>query len=52
MTGKASPPHPALFHNNHDGTFTDVAEKAGTTSAGAWEWPWAIMTTMAGPIYR
>ena len=52
MTGKASPPHPALFHNNHDGTFTDVAEKAGTTSAGAWEWPWATMTTMAGPIYR
>lgn len=28
-TGKASPPHAALFHNNHDGTFTDVAAKAG-----------------------
>jgi enediyne biosynthesis protein E4 len=32
MTGKASPPHAALFHNNHDGTFTDVAEKAGVTN--------------------
>src|SRR6201999_62029 len=28
MAGKATPPHAALFHNNHDGTFTDVAEKA------------------------
>ncbi len=31
--GKARPggavPHAALFHNNHDGTFTDVAAKAG-----------------------
>jgi hypothetical protein len=27
--GKAPPPHAALFHNNHDGTFTDVAAKAG-----------------------
>ena len=24
-----------LYHNNHDGTFTDVAEKAGVT-LGAW----------------
>jgi enediyne biosynthesis protein E4 len=32
MSGKASPPHAALFHNNHDGTFTDVAEKAGVTN--------------------
>ncbi|MGA7219964.1 MAG: CRTAC1 family protein [Candidatus Sulfotelmatobacter sp.] len=32
MAGKASPPHAALFHNNHDGTFTDVAEKAGVTN--------------------
>src|ERR1700722_2435489 len=32
MSGKASPPHAALFHNNHDGTFTDVAEKAGLTN--------------------
>nr|WP_263384965.1 CRTAC1 family protein [Granulicella arctica] len=27
--GKAPAPHAALFHNNHDGTFTDVAAKAG-----------------------
>jgi hypothetical protein len=26
------PPHAALFHNNHDGTFTDVAAKAGVTN--------------------
>ena len=25
-------PHAALFHNNHDGTFTDVAAKAGVTN--------------------
>ena len=31
-TGKTIPPHAALFHNNHDGTFTDVAEKAGVTN--------------------
>src|SRR3954470_7694964 len=30
--GKAAPPHAALFHNNHDGTFTDVAAKAGVTN--------------------
>jgi hypothetical protein len=30
--GKATPPHAALFHNNHDGSFTDVAEKAGVTN--------------------
>jgi hypothetical protein len=35
MDGKAEPPHAALFHNNHDGTFTDVAEKAGVTN-GRW----------------
>jgi hypothetical protein len=32
LTGKAPPPHAALFHNNHDGTFTDVAVKAGVTN--------------------
>lgn len=32
MQGKATPPHAALFHNNHDGTFTNVAEKTGTTN--------------------
>ena len=32
MAGKADPPHAALFHNNHDGTFTDVTVKAGVTN--------------------
>jgi enediyne biosynthesis protein E4 len=32
ISGKASPPHAALFHNNHDGTFTDVAQQAGVTN--------------------
>ena len=32
ISGKTSPPHAALFHNNHDGTFTDVAEAAGVTN--------------------
>ena len=30
--GKAESPHAALFHNNHNGTFSDVAEKAGVTN--------------------
>jgi hypothetical protein len=34
-TGKTEPPHAALFHNNHDGTFTNVAEQAGVTN-GRW----------------
>lgn len=29
LAGKAPMPHAALFHNNHDGTFTDVSAKAG-----------------------
>src|ERR1700678_3066947 len=29
MSGKTAPPKAALFHNNHDGTFTNVAEQAG-----------------------
>jgi hypothetical protein len=29
VKGKCEAPHAALFHNNHDGTFTNVAEKAG-----------------------
>ena len=29
---RRTPPHAALFHNNHDGTFTDVAAKAGVTN--------------------
>jgi hypothetical protein len=32
LTGKATPPHAALFHNNHDGTFTDVTAKAGVAN--------------------
>jgi hypothetical protein len=32
LSGKTKPPHAALFHNNHDGTFTDVAAKAGVTN--------------------
>ena len=32
MSGKSTPPKAALFHNNHDGTFTNVAEKAGVTN--------------------
>jgi hypothetical protein len=32
MNGKAEPSHAALFRNNHDGTFTNVAEAAGVTN--------------------
>jgi hypothetical protein len=32
ISGKIEPPHAALFHNNHDGTFTDVAKQAGVTN--------------------
>jgi enediyne biosynthesis protein E4 len=32
LSGKTPAPHSALFHNNHDGTFTDVAAKAGVTN--------------------
>jgi len=32
LDGKEEPPHAALYHNNHDGTFTDVAAKAGVTN--------------------
>ncbi len=32
MSGKVTAPKAALFHNNHDGTFTNVAEKAGVTN--------------------
>jgi hypothetical protein len=32
MSGKAAAPKAALFHNNHDGTFTNVADKAGVTN--------------------
>ena len=30
--GKTRPPHAALFHNNRDGTFTDVTLKAGVAN--------------------
>jgi enediyne biosynthesis protein E4 len=32
LDGKEEPPHAALFRNNHDGTFTNVAVKAGVTN--------------------
>jgi enediyne biosynthesis protein E4 len=32
LDGKEPAPHAALFHNNHDGTFTDVAAHAGVTN--------------------
>jgi hypothetical protein len=32
LDGKAESPHAALFHNNHDGTFTDVTQKAGVAN--------------------
>jgi len=32
IAGKCKPPRAALFHNNHDGTFTNVAERAGVTN--------------------
>ena len=32
LAGKTIPPHAALFHNNHDGTFTDVTQKAGVAN--------------------
>ncbi len=32
LDGKREAPHAALFHNNHDGSFTDVAAKAGVSN--------------------
>src|SRR6201986_3174859 len=32
LSGKGTAPQAALLHNNHDGTFTDVAAKAGVTN--------------------
>src|SRR5246127_3331361 len=32
IQGKERPPRAMLFHNNHDGTFTDVTEKAGVAN--------------------
>ena len=35
LNGKEAPPRAMLFHNNHDGTFTDVTAKAGVAD-GRW----------------
>ena len=32
LDGKEETPHAALFRNNHDGTFTDVTQKAGVAN--------------------
>jgi hypothetical protein len=32
LDGKEEPSHAALFHNNHDGTFTEVVQKAGVAN--------------------
>lgn len=32
LNGKEAPPRAMLFHNNHDGTFTDVTAKAGVAN--------------------
>ena len=32
LSGKEHSPHAALFHNNHDGTFTDVTARAGVAN--------------------
>src|SRR5712691_384299 len=32
LRGKENPPRAALYHNNHDGTFTDVTDKAGVAN--------------------
>ena len=32
LAGKAPSPHSALFHNNHDGTFTEVTARAGVAN--------------------
>jgi enediyne biosynthesis protein E4 len=32
VKGNAKAPHAALFRNNHNGTFTNVAEQAGVTN--------------------
>src|SRR6266852_4494699 len=34
LRGNEAAPRAMLFHNNHDGTFTDVTEKAGVTLGG------------------
>lgn len=41
LDGKAEPPHAALFRNNHDGTFTNVATIAGVAN-GRWGFGCAV----------
>ena len=62
LDGKETPPHAALFHNNRDGTFTDVAAKAGVTN-DRWGfgvaiadydndgWPDLVITNLANQRY-
>jgi hypothetical protein len=62
--GIVKPPHAALFHNNHDGTFTDVTAKSGLNtpcfgSGGAVGdynndgWPDLYLTCLGGNVlYR
>ena len=40
-SGKAAAPKAALFHNNHDGTFTNVTDKAGVGN-GRWGFGCAV----------
>ena len=40
-SGKVAPPKAALFHNNHDGTFTNVTDKAGVAN-GRWGFGCAV----------
>ena len=54
VNGTAWPGHPgrvttpALYHNNHDGTFTDVTRKPDSPSpCTAWAWPSATTTMTA-----
>ncbi len=41
LAGKTAPPKAALFHNNHDGTFTEVTESAGVAN-GRWGYGCAV----------
>jgi len=52
LDGKATPPHAVLFHNNHNGTFTDVTKKpACPTTAGIWVRGWRLQQRrLAGPV--
>jgi hypothetical protein len=51
LSGKQPAPHAALFHNSHDGNFTETTPAAGVAND---RWAtvvrWEIMTTMGGRI--